>query len=285
MLERAVHTMVRSYDYWLTSRYRAALAANVEAGRLPDQAAPSLAQDAGPKREADKLFGELRKLRDRWTDYFDQLAKRLAGAAVDELYKSNKAAWQGKLKGAGFDVRLQLTPAQRTLLDAKVHENVALIRSVAEQFHTDVEGIVTRSFVAGRDLHTMAAELKARGGVTTRRAALIARDQSNKLTAQMNAARQAELGINWAIWKHSSAGKEPRHTHVRAGREEWIFDTQKGIDFGDAFGQVLPGVAINCRCVSRSIIPALGRASVGGKQFNVDDLEPVPGFPGAYRLK
>lgn len=270
--------MQRSYLWWLNARYRDALEANVEADRLPD-----LAEDAAPGGKARALFAELKRLQKHWNAYFDQLATRLATQTVDALYRGNVNAWKGQMRKAGFTVDLQLTPSQRLILDAKVQENVSLIRSIPEQFHKDVEGIVLRSFTAGRDLYTMAAKIKERGDVTTRRAALIARDQSNKATAQMNAARQRELGLTYAVWKHSSAGKEPRHDHVRAGREGWIFDTQKGIDFGeDKMGAVLPGEAINCRCVSRTIIPAIGRTP-NGKQFDPDKLEPVPGFPGAYR--
>lgn len=276
-LDRAVVAMRKSYLWWLSNRYRDALEANVEADRLPD-----LAQDAAPGSKARTLFAELKRLQKHWDTYFDQLATRLATKTVDALYRENVNAWKGQMRKAGFTVDLQLTPSQRLILDAKVQENVSLIRSIPEQFHKDVEGIVLRSFTAGRDLHTMAAKIKERGDVTTRRAALIARDQSNKATAQMNAARQRELGLTYATWKHSSAGKEPRHDHVRAGREGWIFDTQKGIDFGDGFGPVLPGEAINCRCVSRTIIPAIGRGLANGKQFDPEKLEAVSGFPGAY---
>lgn len=257
-LTKAVATMNASYLYWLRARYAVALEANADAGRVPD-----IAQDAKPgetpARAAARLLAELARLREYWEKYFDGFAKKLAQGVADDWQRDNSLAWQSKLKRAGFDIKMQLTPSQTLILHAKVQENVALIKSIQQDYHKDIEGIVTRNFLAGRDLHTMAEKIKERGGVSTRRAALIARDQSNKATAQMNAARQRELGLNLAVWQHSSAGKEPRHEHVKAGRERWVFDTQKGIDFGDAFGYVLPGEAINCRCTSRTIIPALGR--------------------------
>lgn len=279
-LAKAIANMTASYEYWMRAKYRRALEANMTAGRLPD---PETAQDAapGPSESAGDMFDELRRLRAHWQKYFETLSQKLAPRILDAMYGDSARAWGGKLKRAGFDIEMKLTPAQKLILKAKVPENVALIQSIQQQYHTDVEGIVSRNFLKGRDLAAMADEIKARGGVSTRRAALIARDQSNKATAQMNAARQQELGLNWATWIHSSAGKEPRHTHVRAGREQWIFDTQAGIDFGDSFGRVLPGEAINCRCHSRTIIPALGRGDVQSE----DDLEPVTGFPGAYRAK
>jgi len=275
-LRKAVANMQASYEWWIGAKYRAALAANVNAGRL-------MAQDAagGPSDSAGDLFGELARLRKYWSKYFNDFAKKLAEQTTEKWYRDNSNAWEGKLRRAGFDVPMKLTPSQQLILKTKVPENVALIRSIHEDYHKDVEGIVSRNFLKGRDLHSMAEEIAKRGKVTQNRAAFIAHDQANKATAQMNAARQRELGIKFCGWKHSSAGKEPRATHVRAGREQWVYIAGQGIDFGDQFGEVLPGEAINCRCTSYSIIPAIGR----GDLESMDDVEPVPGFPGAYRAK
>lgn len=281
-LGKAIANMTASYEWWISSKYRQALEAGQDAEALPD---PEHAQDAGVQkslaRRVDDLYRELTRLRKYWGDYFDGLAKKLAEQATDQWYKDNATAWQGKLKRAGFDIKMDLTEAQKVILKAKVPENVALIRSIQQDYHKDIEGIVSRNFLKGRDLAPMADEIKARGKVTTRRAALIARDQSNKATAQMNAARQQELGLTWAVWIHSSAGKEPREKHVRAGREQWVFNTQEGIDFNDGFGHVLPGEAINCKCHSRTIIPALSRGDIE----SADDLTNVTGYSGAYRAK
>lgn len=280
-LTKAVANMAASYEYWLASKYRRALATNENAGRLPE---PEMAMDAdapGPAASTDNLFAELTRLRKHWEDHFAKLAQKLAAQVAERWYSDNANSWGSKLKRAGFDIKMQLTDSQKLILKAKVPENVALIRSIPQQYHTDVEGIVSRSFLKGRDLASMAEEIKEKGGVTTRRAAFIAHDQANKATAQMNSARQKDLGLVWATWIHSSAGKEPREKHVRASREQWIFNTQEGIDFHDGFGHVLPGEAIRCRCHSRTIIPALGRGDIRGRE----DLDPVPGFPGAYRAK
>jgi hypothetical protein len=272
-LQKAIANMTSSYEWWIASKYRAAVEANE--ARLP------IAMDASPGDAMKGLFGELARLRAYWSKYFDDFAGKLAEQATEKWYADNANSWQGKLKRAGFDIKMQLTPSQKLILKAKVPENVALIRSIQEQYHTDIEGIVLRNFTAGRDLSTMADQIKAKGQVPTRRAAFIARDQSNKASAQMNGARQRELNLKFATWVHSSAGKEPRHSHVTAGREQFVFDTQKGIDFGDGFGFVLPGEAINCRCTSRSIIPALGRGDIE----SLDDLDPVGKYPGAYKAK
>lgn len=256
--------------------YKRALKANRDAGTILDA---ERAEDANPFGDQREMFAELTKLRERWARYFKKRAKDLAVDFTKTAYQASKAAWSQRVRKEGFDIPMQLTAAQRTILDVKVVDNVSLIRSIPEEYFTKIEGAVSRGFLAGRDLEAIASELRKTGETTTKRAALIARDQSNKLTAQMNGARQGELGIRYAGWKHSSVEKDPRRNHLRASREGWVFDTQVGIDFGDGFGFVLPGVAISCRCGSRSIIPGLD------EEIRPEDLEPVPGFPGAFKRK
>ena len=253
-----------------------------ESEKLPN---PSAAFDAvsgrSDKQRTDSFFAEFQRLRKHWEGVFDDLAGKLAEQATTAWYEANANLWNGQMRRAGFDIKLQLTPAQRLLLKTAVQENVSLIKSIQSQYHTQVEGIVLRAFTAGRDLATMQAELETKAGATQKRAAFIARDQANKATAAMNSGRQRELGLEWAVWIHSAAGKEPRLKHVTAGREQWVFNTQVGIDFHDGFGHVLPGVAINCRCQSRTIIPAIGRGDIEGPQ----DLDAVTGYSGAYKAK
>lgn len=258
--------------------YATALASAQTAEQVPDPDAER-AEDAAPSNDRRRLFRVLDQLRDHWDRHFRDLAKRIAAEFVERAYRANKSAWQSRVRRDGFDVPMKLTAAQRAIMDVKVADNVALIRSIPEKYFTQIVGDVSRGFLAGRDLEAIAERLRRTGHSTVKRAALIARDQSNKLTAQMNGARHRELGIQFAYWKHSTVEKDPRPHHLRASREGWVFDTQVGIDFGDQFGFVLPGEAINCRCGSRSIIPALD------EPITSEDLEPVPGFPGAFRRK
>lgn len=275
-LRAAIEAMDNSTRVLTLRLYAKALKANREAGTILDA---ELAEDATPFGDQRELFGELAKLREKWARYFKKRAREMATDLVQAAYTANKTAWQQRVKKEGFDIPMQLTAAQRTILDVKVVDNVSLIRSIPEQYFQKIEGDVSRGFLAGRDLDAISKALQKTGHATRNRAALIARDQSNKLTAQMNAARQGELGIRYAGWKHSTVAKDPRPNHLRASRESWLFDTQVGIDFGDGAGFVLPGFAVYCRCGSRSVIPGID------EDIGPDDLEPVPGFPGAFKRK
>jgi SPP1 gp7 family putative phage head morphogenesis protein len=105
----------------------------------------------------------------------------------------------------------------------------------------------------GRDLGTLSKELQEHYGVTRRRAAYIARDQNNKATAAMTRARQTELGLDEAMWRHSGGGKHPRPTHLAMNGQRYKISEGMWDSAVNRF--ILPGEEPNCRCVSRAIIP------------------------------
>ena len=110
-----------------------------------------------------------------------------------------------------------------------------------------------RNYAAGRDLKSMAAEIRARYKVAADRAVLIARDQSNKANAVVQEARQTELGIVEGQWLHSHAGKTPRPTHVAMNGKRYLIG--KGMWDSAVQRFIFPGEEINCRCVGRSVLP------------------------------
>ena len=146
-----------------------------------------------------------------------------------------------------------MTEPMNNALQAVIAENVNLIKSIPEQYLTQVETLVMQSAGRGRDLGYLADELQKRYGITKRRAALIARDQNNKATSVMQVARQTSLGITEGIWHHSHAGKVPRPSHVKANGTK--FDLSKGLLLDGEW--LLPGEAINCRCTWSAVIPGL----------------------------
>ena len=146
-----------------------------------------------------------------------------------------------------------MTPAMHNVVQASIAENVSLIKSIGSQHLAQVEGLVMRATLAGRAIGPLAKELQAQYGVTQRRAAFIASDQANKITASLTAARQQELGIRQGKWRHSGAGAHPRPEHVAASGK--IFNLSKGMLLEGEW--VLPGQAPRCRCSWSPIIPGL----------------------------
>lgn len=210
-----------------------------------------IAQDAPP---TPLLQAVMQRLSRRWMAHFDAGSQELAAYFAKGVSERADGQLEAILRRAGFTVPFRLTPAIRDSLEAVIAENVSLIRSIASQYLTQIEGHVMRSASVGRDLAPLARQLEIQYGVTRRRAALIARDQTNKATAVIVRERQNELGIK-AVWLHSAGGKDPRPTHVAQSGKE--YDPKEGWLDPDVGERIWPGTLINCRCVTRSVIPGL----------------------------
>jgi SPP1 gp7 family putative phage head morphogenesis protein len=216
------------------------------------EAALDVAKIAMRHSPAVVMSKAVRQMADRWTANIDAAAPKLANYFAKAVSQRTDKSMRSILRQGGFSVKFQMTPAMRDVVEATTAENVGLIRSIASEYFSDIEGLVMRSVSAGRDLGTLAKELEARYPITKRRAALIARDQNNKASANMHRVRQVELGITQAKWRHSGGGKVPRPTHLANNGK--LFDVKKGWFDPHEKKWIWPGTLINCRCVSISVI-------------------------------
>jgi SPP1 gp7 family putative phage head morphogenesis protein len=235
-----IEEMTQSVEYWLRAAYR----------KNPPRmkALVEMAQDQTP---VDETLDAVKRLQERWEKAFRDNGAAIAKTYVTKLYKASDSAFRAALKDAGMSVKFRMTPAMQDAFNATISENVALIKSIPEQYLQQVQGIVTRSYSAGGDLHTMVKELQELNPKLGRRAELIARDQCRKANAVVNRARMLELGITDAIWMHSHAGKFPRPDHVAANGKQ--FKVAEGCLISGAY--TLPGQDINCRCTCRAVLP------------------------------
>lgn len=237
-MEKLIDEMSNSFEYWLAAAYKA------------NPPRMEVAMDALPSAELNKKVRDLGK---RWIKKFDDMAAAIAQKFTESGRKATDSSFQQALKDAGFAVEFKVTPVMRDAMNATIAENVSLIKSIPRQYAMEVEGVVMRGFSQGRDLAYITEELQKRYGITFRRAAGIAEDQANKLTATVTQARRIELGLFEAEWQHSGGGKEPRPEHVKAGREKRRFDVRVGCLIQGEY--ILPGQKIKCRCSSRTILP------------------------------
>lgn len=224
-----VDEMHDSFGYWIKAAYRAN--------------EPVLAQDASPAATLQKA---MRSLGRRWQRNFNEAAPKLARYFARSMSRRSEAVLKGILRDAGITVQFKMTAAMNDVLQATMAENVSLIRSIPQQYLTQVEGLVMRSVQTGRDLGTLTKELEQRYGLTRKRAAFIAKDQNNKATAALTRVRQEEAGIKQAIWVHSHAGKVPRPTHLANDGEP--YDVTRGWFDPDpkVRKRIWPGELINC---------------------------------------
>lgn len=226
-----------SLEYWLAVQYR----------RRP----PRMAEDT----PATSMAAEMRRLARRWRSRLDGGSSDLARWFATTASRRSDATLRDILKRAGLVVEWSPTQTMRDVLNATLAENTRLIRSIGQQHLSDVEGILQRAYQHGSDLATVTEQLAERFDITKRRAALIARHQNSAGTGAMVRVRQVEMGARQAIWLHSHAGREPRPSHVANNGQP--YDIVAGWYDPDEGRHIVPGELINCRCISKTILPGM----------------------------
>jgi len=125
-----------------------------------------------------------------------------------------------------------------------ISQNVALIKSVPERLHLEVEGVVQRGLLQGQRVETIQAEIRSRFKVAENRAELIARDQIGKINGQLTQLRQKEVGLDRYVWR-TSLDEAVRPAH--AAREGKIFYWNNPPEGGHV------GEDFQCRCYAEPI--------------------------------
>lgn len=217
-------------------------------GRAISTATDSVGLDASFSSMAAKLVRELTK---RFTALFVGKAGGLADAWAKGISRQAAVGLGQSLKEVSGGVTLKTDVTSGVVADvvrASIKQNVALIKSIPANYFLEIEGEVMRSIQSGRGMADLQPFLENRHGVSKRRAALIARDQTSKATTAINRARMQGLGVKKFKWLHSAGGKEPRPLHLNTlNGKIFSFDDPPVID--ERTGERgLPGQLINCRC-------------------------------------
>lgn len=189
-------------------------------------------------------------LLEQWSKRLDRLGYTISKRFINRNRATFDKRFMQELKKAGFTVNFQLSPQIEDILEASVKENVGLIKSIGVDYLERVQQQVWSGVASGYDLGQIAKDLSKAYGISDRRAKNIARDQGAKAHAVIERERRKEAGITQAVWLHSHAGKVPRPSHVKANGK--VFDIEKGLYLDGVW--TLPGVQINCRCNSASLI-------------------------------
>lgn len=229
-LKALVQKMNKSLFWWLRSEYR----------KVTD----------APMSDLRKKLKELHKY---WEKVYNEEADKLAEwfASHVQAYTTSNLQRQfsrAKLATLGFDLKFTYhSRKERDIFRSIIEQNVNLIKSIASEHLTRVEGVVLRGIETGHDLSRMTDDLESAFGVSERRAAMIARDQTAKATNNLSRQRLLDYGVSKGKWMHTASGKTYRESHV--DMDGTIYDIEEGCyddDYGD---YIQPGELVNCRCV------------------------------------
>lgn len=133
-------------------------------------------------------------------------------------------------------------------------ENVALIKSIPQQFFDQVEQRVVNGVRTGERHEQVAEEIEERFGVSESRAKLIARDQTLKFYGELNSARQQAMGVESYIWRSSNDERvRDRHAELDGTTQRW--DDPPVINPDGEVGH--PGDDYQCRCSADPVLDDL----------------------------
>lgn len=181
-------------------------------------------------------------------DVMRQMAKRIGVSLSDFNRKAQKS---GLKRVAGVDVFFE-EPYLEEQIELFSINNANLITNLNDDVINKIQGNVLRDFMAGKRHEEIAKDIRklvGRGGKTSRRAELIARDQVNKLNGQLTMLRQAELGVKEYIWR-TSGDERVRDSHRRKEGKRYRWDDPPN-DTGH------PGEDINCRCTAEPVLDSI----------------------------
>ncbi|MEJ8308593.1 phage minor head protein [Agrobacterium larrymoorei] len=126
--------------------------------------------------------------------------------------------------------------------------NASLITGLADDTIKRIQQTVYQNSIAGDSVTTLRKALVQDFGISDRRAKLIARDQTAKLTSDLNRIRQEQAGVTSYKWttSHDERVRE-RHKQLDGRAYKWGQAT-------GAEGGLPPGQPINCRCIARGVV-------------------------------
>ncbi len=223
-----------------------------EIAKLFEQSAINdYAQDASPVVLAKKTLSKLKKKVDKLFAKYSLIeAQRFAEQADKSSYNNTVEAMKAMIE----TVSIPRYGARTTeVLKSITAENALLIKSIPEQYITQVQGAVLRSLTTGRGMQDLIPFLKRQYGVQQRRAHLLAYDQTSKAMQGLTRARLQAAGITKFIWIHSGGSNHPRKLHQFYNGKEFEFDNPPVIDEKTGV-RGYPADAINCRCTMKGVI-------------------------------
>lgn len=197
----------------------------------------------------------LKRLLPRWTSIWDERGERIVKEFTKTSQSTTDNSLMQSLKSAGWAIKFKPTVASVEAYRLVFANNIALVKSLPQQFMKNVEGAVWRNVMRGFDAGKLTQDIIQETGVSLRHAAFIANDQVRKAQAVFEIERCEQVGIIYGTWQHSDAGRHPRPSHVAADGKR--FKLKDGLMLDGR--QVWPGTEPNCKCFFVPILPAMDK--------------------------
>lgn len=182
------------------------------------------------------------------TPYLEREAERF----IKEIEGNTFRQYRRNAKEVGMLINTKRTPEDIKRIAKLIRDNVRLIKTIPKKYLNQFEALMNVSVSRGVDRQFVERKLNDLDIATKRKIHLLATDQCNKITFQINVGIALSLGITRGRWVHVPGEYTSRITHIHMNGEE--FDLTVGLYDSDVDSYVLPTQLPYCRCTFESII-------------------------------
>ncbi len=126
---------------------------------------------------------------------------------------------------------------------------MGLVRSVSDEARTRLQDIVFRGYQARTPAAEIAREMREAVGLSRARALRIASDQTTKIAARLDQARQEQAGINRFKWRWSHK-RHGRKIHIAHDGKIFAWNDLPQVDGKDD----APGTLPFCGCRAQAYV-------------------------------
>lgn len=234
-------------------------AAKAKAGR--NLFAPSRAAERAYFKQlrgvADQVAGLLKggdpqAMQARLRDYaaaLDPWAQQAAANMVKAVARKNDASWRSAAERWGIDLRGMLEADVTAAVNARIQENIRLIKSLPGDAADRVGELAQKALLSGERVDQVAQEIAAQGDVTRHRARVIALTEVSKAGAALTQARAESVGSEGYIWRTARDGQtRPSHAAMEGRFVRW--DSPPTLDNMTGHAGEFP----NCRCYPEPVV-------------------------------
>lgn len=215
------------------------------------------AMDESVSAQAKLITNQLTK---KFVQLFSAEAQGMAEGFLKDSDRASSGALHESLKALSGGLSLKttvLTGELREVISASITENVGLIKSIPQKYMAEMQGAVMRSITSGRGLQDLVPFFDRYEKITTRRARLIASDQTRKVYSALNAGRMEKLNLDKYEWLHSGGGVEPRRLHLHLAGKICSLKNPPVIQYAKGAQPEVrgkPGDLPGCKCTMRPVI-------------------------------
>lgn len=184
-------------------------------------------------------------------------AEFTASEAVEKTARVNKQKFDRSVhRATGVDFGAVVSgEGLDDFVELSVNKNVSLIKSLPEEYLTQIETIVNNGVVSGARYRTIEKEIIGKTGANSKlnnRIKTIARNEIQTINSQITLRRSEKLGIKEGIFR-TSQDEKVRKCHKELNGER--YEIAKGAWSKTCQKFIQPGITdINCRCSYSPII-------------------------------